>query len=286
MDDREIRRRYAQVFDAVADDYDRVRPTYPDELIDAACRLGGLAAGDHVVEVGCGTGKLTAALLARGLRVHAIDPGANMIRVARSRLGDTAPVTFEHGKFEDAAVAEASFAALFSATAFHWVDPATGWAQAAAALRPGGMLALIQYCGVAEEGSAAVEAALEARLAEVAPDLAASLPPPRDAAALLAGASERRGNVSELWSWIGRRDMAAPEAADLFEDAQLTTVPTVTELTGENAIAQLRTTSLYARIAPDRRAELEAGTLRVAEQFGGVLRWSELAVLVTASRRS
>ena len=36
-------RSYGAVFDTVAVEYDRHRPTYPDVLIDRACEAGGLA---------------------------------------------------------------------------------------------------------------------------------------------------------------------------------------------------------------------------------------------------
>src|SRR5215470_13486194 len=97
----QVRRQYAGVFDGVADDYGRERPTYPDELVDTACAIGGLNAGAEVLEVGCGAGQLTGALVTRGLRVHAIDPGPNMVRVARERVGAAAPVVFDVGRFED-----------------------------------------------------------------------------------------------------------------------------------------------------------------------------------------
>ena len=87
------------MFDAVAEAYDRERPSYPPELVDAACAIGGLARGSPVLEVGCGTGKLTEALVERGLSVEAVDPGPNMIAFARSRTGDAA--RFHVGRFED-----------------------------------------------------------------------------------------------------------------------------------------------------------------------------------------
>jgi len=107
------------------------------------------------------------------------------------------------------------------------------------------------------------------------------MPELRDRDAILGGAADRRKNISEVWSWIGRHELAVPEAARLFGDVQITAVPLYTERTGEEVNSVVRTTSLYARVPPDRRAEYEAENLRVAERLGGVFRTSELAVLVT-----
>jgi 2-polyprenyl-3-methyl-5-hydroxy-6-metoxy-1,4-benzoquinol methylase len=76
-------RSYGTVFDTIAAEYDRHRPTYPGELIDHACRAGGLAPGDRVLEIGCGTGQLTRSLAERGLSVTAVEPGANLVALAR-----------------------------------------------------------------------------------------------------------------------------------------------------------------------------------------------------------
>ena len=93
-------RSYGAVFDTIAVEYDRRRPTYPDVLIDRACETGGLAAGDRVLEIGCGTGQLTRGLLARGLRVTAVEPGENLIALAGR---GSAEVQFVNRRFEDAA---------------------------------------------------------------------------------------------------------------------------------------------------------------------------------------
>jgi hypothetical protein len=45
-------RGYGKVFDGVAVEYDRSRPTYPEELVDHACEVSGIASGDLVLEVG------------------------------------------------------------------------------------------------------------------------------------------------------------------------------------------------------------------------------------------
>src|ERR1700741_2434946 len=94
-------RRFGQVFDQVAEAYDRARPGYPQSLVDRAIERGGLAPGARVLEVGSGTGKLTELLVARGLRVDAVDPGENMIAAAQRRVGATDAVRFHLGRFED-----------------------------------------------------------------------------------------------------------------------------------------------------------------------------------------
>ena len=148
-------RRYGQVFDELAADYDRHRPAYPDELVDQACQVAGIGPGDRVLEVGCGTGQLTRSLLARGLHVTALEPGANLIALATRNLAGkgASAVEFVPTKLEDALLPHGQFPAVFSASAFHWVDPEVSWRMAADALVPGGTLALIQYFGLEEPRS-------------------------------------------------------------------------------------------------------------------------------------
>ena len=55
-------------------------------------------------------------------------------------------------------------------------------------------------------------------------------------------------------------------------------------MTADRLNGYLRTTSLYARLEPDQRTGLEAENRLVAERAGGVVRSSELAVLVTGRR--
>ena len=118
-----IARRYGKVFDEVAAEYDRQRPAYPDQLIDQACETAGLSDGDHVLEVGCGSGQLTRSLLARGLRVTAVEPGKSLVALARKNLEGAGEVEFVNAQFEDALLPPEQFRAAFSASAFHWVDP-------------------------------------------------------------------------------------------------------------------------------------------------------------------
>jgi ubiquinone/menaquinone biosynthesis C-methylase UbiE len=280
-------RRFGQVFDQAAEAYDSVRPGYPDSLVDLAIRRGGLDPGSRVLEVGSGTGKLTELLVRRQLNVDAVEPGSNMIAAARKRLGGTDAVTFHVGRFEDVDLPESTFDAVFSATAFHWVDPEVGWAKAASHLNPGGLLALLSHLILRDDQSAAVQDELRAVLFKHAPDVAAGWHPPRELDAVLAGVPGRRGNASDMWDWLisaGQHRVAVPGAAGLFIDVRVDTEVREVEETADELIAHYRTTSLYHRIDPARRDALERDDRRVVERHGGTIRWSLAVVLMTARR--
>lgn len=283
MDSTEIRQRYGQVFDAVAEEYDRERRSYPPDLVDAALQLGGLGDGKVVLEVGSGTGLLTEALVARGLVVDAIDPGAEMVRHARERLGPDAAATFTIGRFEDVQLPAGRYAGVFSASAWHWLDPAVSWRRAHETLVPGGRLCLISDFGISDERTAGDAERLTAVLEDVAPELAAGWPPPRDAQTLLRGAEERRADISAAWSWLGGYELRDP-AAELFDDVRLTAVPLLIEQTGAELIAYFRTTSLHARLTAAQRQRFAAEVHRAADELGGRLRHAVLAVLVSGRR--
>jgi SAM-dependent methyltransferase len=281
-------RRYGTVFDEVADEYDRTRPMYPDALVDRACEVAGLGYGDPVLEIGCGTGQLTRSLVARGLRVTAVEPGGNLIRLAGQNLAGTGSgtgsVELVNARFEDAALPCGYFRAVFSASALHWVDPAVGWRKIAGALAPGGTLALLSYFGVDEPRSRDDQVAMLAAIAKVAPEIAAGWPVYRDIDGTLAGVERRRGNVSEVWAWLGSYDMAQDDAARLFGDVQVALVPKLVEQTASELNATFRTMSYYARLSPSQREALAQECEAIYARLGRPVRASVVTALVTARR--
>ncbi|HMJ35512.1 MAG TPA: methyltransferase domain-containing protein [Baekduia sp.] len=130
----------AQAFAGVADDYERGRPDYPAEAIDAI-RMGlMLDAGARVVDVGAGTGKLTRALSAASFDVVAVEPLPGM----RERLMARQPnVPALDGTAEALPLDDASVDAAASADAFHWFDGERAVAELARVIRPDGGLALL-----------------------------------------------------------------------------------------------------------------------------------------------
>ena len=277
-------RRYGMVFDEIAAEYDRYRPTYPDELVDRACQVAGIGSGDHVLEVGCGSGQLTRSLVARGLHVTALEPGKSLIALARQNLDGAGEVEFVNAQFEDASLPREQFQAVFSASAFHWVDPKVSWQKTADVLAPGGTLALVQYFGLEEPRSKKDQDVVLAAMRKVAPDVAASWPAYRDLDATLAGTEQRRGNVSEVWAWLGSYDLGQDYAARLFGEVQVAVLPRLVEHTPDQLNALVRTMSFYARLSPGQRQALEGEYEAIYERLGRPIRASVVASLVTARR--
>jgi ubiquinone/menaquinone biosynthesis C-methylase UbiE len=277
-------RQYGKVFDEVAAEYDRNRPAYPDELVDQACQVAGIGDGDEVLEIGCGTGQLTRSLVARGLRVTALEPGKNLMALARQNLEGAGAVEFVNARFEDASLPPEHFRAVFSASALHWVDPKVSWLKIADVLVPGGTLALIQYFGIEERRSKDDQEAMLAIIRKVAPEIAANWPTYRDLDATLAGAEQRRENVSAVWAWLGSYDLAQDYASRLFGDVQLAVIPKLIEQTADELNALLGTMSFYAQLSPEQRRALERETTAIHERLRRPIRASTVTALVTAQR--
>jgi len=135
MTERELR----TIFDGDADLYDRTRPGYPAALYDD---LAKWAPATSVLEIGCGTGQATRELARRGYRITALDIGPAMAARARENLAAYPDVEVIIADF-DAWAPPDTYDLVLSATAFHWLDPETRGDRIAAALNPGGSLAVI-----------------------------------------------------------------------------------------------------------------------------------------------
>jgi SAM-dependent methyltransferase len=134
------RERLRTTFGEDAERYDRARPGYPQELFDDLTSLTPIGPGCRVLEIGCGTGQATVPLAARGCEIVTVELSAELAAVARRRLPSA---RIEVAPFEEWTLPAEPFDVVFSATAFHWLDPEVRVAKAAQALRPGGALATV-----------------------------------------------------------------------------------------------------------------------------------------------
>jgi SAM-dependent methyltransferase len=137
------------VFGEDAELYDRARPGYPAALFEDLAVLAGLTPSSRALEIGCGTGQATSPLARLGCSVVAVELSPELAAVARGKLREFPRVTVDVSAFETWTPPAEPFDLVLSATAFHWVDPATRAGKVADVLRPGGALAVVHTDHVA-----------------------------------------------------------------------------------------------------------------------------------------
>ena len=130
----------AQTGFADGERYDRARPDYPEDAVDALCRHCGIGPGVSTLDLAAGSGKLTRHLIARGAAVTAVDPTAGMRAALAANLPE---VTVREGRAEDIPLADGAVQAVCVAQAFHWFDAPRALAEIHRVLVPGGALGLL-----------------------------------------------------------------------------------------------------------------------------------------------
>jgi SAM-dependent methyltransferase len=253
------------LFGEVAELYDESRPGYPAALIDEL--LAGVPAGARVLEVGAGTGKATIMVADRGVQVLAIEPSRGMADVLTRNCAPFHGVEIVQSDFERWDPAGRSFPLLYSAQAWHWIDPAVRYRRSAAALAAGGVLAA--FWNRPAWGQSPLRAELARVYAQTVPDLVPDGPlhpantnPDGDedwAAEIAAAAGFER---PELKQYEFREAYAADEYARLLatlseirllseaqRDALLTGVQDAIEAHGGTLTMPMRTRLCLARRA-------------------------------------
>lgn len=93
--------------------------------------------GEYILDWGCGTGDLTAAIARTGARVTGIDASPEMLAAAKAKHPELEFVLADGQSFQSPVPADA----VFSNAALHWLTDAEGAAASiAGSLRPGGRL--------------------------------------------------------------------------------------------------------------------------------------------------
>jgi ubiquinone/menaquinone biosynthesis C-methylase UbiE len=128
-------------FGALADTYDELRPADANwwELFELLVREADLV-GRRVLDVGCGTGRVAAALAERGSRVWGVEPSPEMAARARERgvhvkVARAEQLPFKDGWFERAVLW----------LVVHLVDRPAAFAELARVLSPDGQVAIATF---------------------------------------------------------------------------------------------------------------------------------------------
>jgi SAM-dependent methyltransferase len=128
-------------FGSLAATYDELRPVDDNwwELFELLVREADLA-GRRVLDVGCGTGRVAAALAERGSRVWGVEPSPEMAARARERGVDVKVARAERLPFK-----EGWFERAVLWLVVHLVDRPAVLAELARVLAPGGRVAIATF---------------------------------------------------------------------------------------------------------------------------------------------
>ncbi len=265
----EPQRRLGQVFDEVAELYDRMRPSYPDVLFADLATITGVSDRSSVLEVGCGTGQATRSLAALGCNVTAVEPGTEMVALARQRLTGLSDITIESSTFEEWDDHSRRFDVILAASSWHWVDPSIGWRRAHDLLYPGGWLALIGNVVVRREGEPEVYAQTADLHHRFSPGNPGWGHPPFE---------DEVRKTDEGWGLVS-------DPGALFGPTIVRWYPVIQRFNGQDFADLLRTMSLYRRLDVDiREPLLDAIAERIRTTMADQVARRYLSVLRVARR--
>ena len=129
------------LFDVAADAYDRFMGRYSRLLSPQLADFAGIAAGQRVLDVGCGPGALTAELVPRigADAVTAVDPSPPFVQAAMAR---NPGVHVLQASAEDLPFDDDAFHAALAQLVVHFMtDPVAGLAEMRRVTRSGGVVA-------------------------------------------------------------------------------------------------------------------------------------------------
>jgi SAM-dependent methyltransferase len=225
----------ARSFGGVADAYERGRPRYPADVIEAIATAAG--GGPRLLDVGAGTGRLSGPLLQAGYDVVAVEPLDAMRAILARHIGAERALA---GHAEALPLDTASVDGAVCADAWHWFDGARAADELHRVVRPGGgvVICISQFDGDNE----------------------------------VPWAGETETIMRPLWEAVDHPYRGGPKHPDSldghpgFAPIETRNVPFVHETDRERILAHYLSMSAIASLASERRAqvldELEAVLVR------------------------
>lgn len=253
-------------FDSAAVAYDRHRRPFPGQAFDRLVDVARLSPGSRVLEVGAGAARATVELVARHLRVTALEPGDALRAIGAARTaGSVPPVEWIPARFETWHAPQASFDLVFAADAWHWIEPPVGARLAAVTLRPGGHLAILW---------SVIEGFI-----------------PDSFTSELAGAWAAEGLGRDVSAWLdgmaddGTAWIEPVVATGWFEPAERSWHPSERRMTARELTDEFGSYGWVIALPSDRRETLLRSTsLLVDDRFGGSIVRRDAAVLYVLRR--
>ena len=145
------------VFTAKAENYASYRWGYAPEAVLMFLNAAQITSQSTVVDLGAGTGMLTKHLVGTSSQVYAVEPNAEMRRVAARVLDGHSSCHLIDERAEATSLPDGCADLVTVAQAIHWFDPEPARVEIERILKPGGWLAVLRNYGADERLNAAIE---------------------------------------------------------------------------------------------------------------------------------
>ena len=132
-------------FGAAASDYARYRKGFPPETLDRLEVHGIGMSGQHILDLGCGTGTIARQMAARGCTVVGLDVDPRMLEAAgEMALADGVEADWVEAPAESTGLADGSFDSIVAGQSWHWFNQDEAITEVGRLLAPDGRFAV---CG-------------------------------------------------------------------------------------------------------------------------------------------
>ena len=121
--------------------YDKFRPTYGTNIFEDILSYSKITQSSKILEIGCGTGNATLPVIQTGAEVTAVEIGGNLSKYTAQKFSKYSNFHVIHSAFEDFQT-HTKYDLIFSATAFHWIQPDRSYSRCKELLVAGGVLAV------------------------------------------------------------------------------------------------------------------------------------------------
>jgi SAM-dependent methyltransferase len=247
----------------VAELYDARRPGYPEDLVDDILRISGIPPQGRILEIGSGTGKATLPFAQRGYSILSLEPGRNLLDVARRNLVAFPHVSFVSARFEEWDYEQESFDLVISAQAFHWVPQEVRYEKTARLLKSHGHLAIFWNRDPAADMQLRRE--LDQAYRQQAPELVSPGIP---------------------FEQVVESEASSLRESPYFDNVTIRQYPWSARYKTDAYLGLLNTYSDHLRLAPPRREALFQAVAGVIERNGGFIEKEYVAVAYVAERSS
>lgn len=159
------------LFDQVVENYAKARPSYPHQLIDDFLLASQYSLPLNVLEIGSGAGQATDLLIQNNFNIDAVELGKNMCDFLEERYKYYQKIRIFNMPFEEFE-SNMKYDLIFSASAFHWVDPDIGIKKAHQLLKDDAYLLLCWNSKTDQSDSSDLFRSIAEQYEKYAPEMA------------------------------------------------------------------------------------------------------------------